>query len=1790
MQNRSLRIRTNVSEDKYVHVQLDSSVSNIELLSLNISTEGFYKLHSSDYGCIAGRVLANDAVGIPNAKLSVFIATENTIMDDVVLHELYPYTDIYVKDSDNVRYNLLPNEKLNDCHTVVGTFPSKRMVLDNDNYIEVYEDYYKFTTRTNEAGDYFIFGVPVGMHTVHTDIDLSDIGILSQKPRDMVYKGYDINLFENPNKFKYSSNLDNLTHIISQNDTVDVYSFWGDADDSGDNTIKITRNDVSVQYKFEPTCVFMGSLISDDRNQGVSRKCIPTERMGYMGDLTTGSGTIEMIRKTIDGNVEEFQIEGNHLIDGNGVWCYQIPMNLDYVKSDEFGNLVPTDNPEKGIPTRTSVRFRISLGDYESDFENNHVVKLLVPNNPKTPYEGDNLKDEPIDYNFGSKTTDESFKDLFWNNVYTVKSYIPRFQKGNINNTRRFSGFKGVNRNNGKNHLPYNNMRVKLSFMFTLQCAMIRCTIWVMRIVNRVFNLPIIKRKSWAKCIHVGDGICPDLEGWFFAPGCKYDSRSWNRTWKNLKADISGDEWSTDGKNNDTNETVCLTNQRNYLLQCMEINLAMEYEVINFDFYNDWVNGVVYVPRWFAKIRKKRTRKFLGIKLRTKKEKLMACTDEVYSQRRLTQQCALSYSYDEATGTFTNVNNKIGCKSNSKNKCHKKHGRKQSKIFGGNVKPVGGVVHKQETMLGEFAWYPKPCEWHKSYDNRYENRCLLYATDIVLLGSLNDYDNNGTPQAFKYLTPTSYNMPTNLASTNMDNDGYMYGLDNGKDSICSKGRTDKPVEPNIDNQTFDAFVEWSKKKEYYEAEPDDVTEYAITENSGIDWGYTGPNQGKVSKDRFYAPGGMFLGISCSQSDVNIKSCVNLYRACEIGSSASSRNYVTLRKGDDFDYVYTIPTGLIARDDINMGEFRTMFATMNINGLKTVVDEETGLLRYDFVSVKPTNFNGDLKNKVLGGDYKEYYNKKDSVNDDQAGNVDKRTQAVYRTLESTSVDYYKFRLGLIDLPTQKELTKYYQYYDKSGKSVSMPVYENSFYFYFGLNNGNTAIDKFFEKYYASCTEVVEDQSYFMVTSKNGTAYDEHGSIHLEFNDIESPYTITLTDLSDYKTILDIETNNSVYDITNLKTTNEGRAYQLYVSDANGETFEKVITLYTEPPSEISKIEVEVVDAPKKHDIDTLIVTNNNDYEVIIRLKYDETSKDYNLPAKSKLMLYNPALIENTAVKVYYIVNSKEFLVDSVVLKYNVGIDVWIYDEKLTAYSTKKKLGDNMDEWLKSDILTIDQKWCLQQALMYTSSVYDTENTHEVPFSIVNGEAPITYLFTGTAEGYEEIDGIENVYHYSGSMTVKSDDSEGNSDENSDEDEDTDYTLDWNSIMIPTQKCVTEDGGKHIIDNVKVYRKVTGAVKENYKLTVEDNIGDKIELKFNVYYAPFYFVALFDATNKVVKSNIVNGITYNGLFGSLVINNTDETENFKPKKCIQSFDNLSTYHLNTYVEENPVGYYTDTEQSFVIPEDGDYSYSISEGAPEGHTGKTKKLSYSNVFFIDDSPIYCNMFDVLYFYVPDKTTLDNYLTIDQGIFKKENRHYKSVIGKNTRTLNNLYELYISKVDVATLTAQIGQVKKESDTLRDETYDINENTKDVTSSNKELIEQINSIDEAINEAISDVSGDTKVDINITTGGDITDVVVEENEELYNKPETVSEAYVALNEEVLENVMYDITGGNTSGFIIGVYDNWTKKGITPTYSNLWEEVKKHSDIMAVVKHYPISDFKGHLNKFIGSMISINFG
>ena len=999
-----------------------------DILSVKIDSVDTYKLHNANYGVVVGRVLANNGFGVPNAKISIFIPSDGE--DGEKVKELYPFSNPSSKNRKGVRYNLLPDDKVNDCHQVVGTFPNKRYALDNDVILEVFEKYYKYTVRTNNAGDYLIMGVPVGTHTLHMDLDLSDCGILSQRPRDFVYKGYTVEQFENPNMFKNGTNYGNLSQIFTQDQVVNVQPFWGNS--SLGEKIGITRADINIAFKFEPTCVFMGSVISDNSSQGISKKCRATEGMGNMEELTTGEGTIEMIRKTPSGDVEEFQVKGTQLIDGNGVWCYQIPMNLDYMMTDEYGNMVPTDNPDKGIPTRTRVRFRVSMGDNEKNVDNYFRAKVLVPHNPQNLSDG---KYEDYDYEFGTYTREDSYRDLFWNNVYSVKSYIPRFQKRKVGGwkDKKFTGIKNCNFFGSNNPMPYNNIRIKLPFMFTVMCAIIKIFIFVVSIINTLISLvgnflsdlgdTFIGFKIWKwrvgfypfkglykKSLDLSmnvlkEGLCPDLENWFFAPMFKanlwvpssqppkdypkYDLLKQTLN-KIRESNADDDKTSIDVQNNEEKEgeePICLTIHTDYLISCVEMNLAMEYRVINFDFYNDWVNGTLYFPRFMRYVRPKRT--FLGITF--VRSKVKGCMDDtkIFSKtRRYTQQCSIGYKAKNVSGKmlYTNVDNPVKSNKNLKaaNNLHKQRGLSQKSIFGSN----GGICHEHTTLKGQYVYYMKPCEWTRGTTpaNRKVN---LYATDIILLGSLSDCDLNGIPQAFKYLSSTSYVMPTNLALTNMESNGYLYAT--GKGTICTgtaslsendvkNGEKVNIIPPSCgltaEILAFSGAQDSNYNVQYDGKELSDII--ALTEAAGISWNYTGPGQGEEVVDKMYHPGGHFLGLSCVNSRTNIKSCINLSRICEVGANMSQRKEDITFIDDDGNvhYSYTVPSGFISGDDIVGEDFRSMFATMNYKRLlATRTNPNTGYKMYDMEFVKPINFDGVFNSVVTSSDL---YNKKIDV--------------------------------------------------------------------------------------------------------------------------------------------------------------------------------------------------------------------------------------------------------------------------------------------------------------------------------------------------------------------------------------------------------------------------------------------------------------------------------------------------------------------------------------------------------------------------------------------------------------------------------------------------------------------------------------------------------------------------------------------------------------------------------------------------------------------------------------------
>lgn len=377
------RISTNIGKDQFVNVELKQEFDLLEILSLKFTQKDIYTSYCADYGVVVGRISVNNGLGVPNARVSIFIPLSAEDEEDPVISALYPYTNVTDKNEEGYRYNLLPERKQHGGHEPTGTFPDQTDILYREEVLEVYEKYYKYTVKTNESGDFMIWGVPVGSHTLHIDVDLSDIGEYSLRPYDFMRKGVGEDAFKNSYSFKSSTDIDDLPQIVSTDKTIEVYPFWGSEDLC---EIGITRSDFDLSSQgiyIEPKAYVMGSIFSDSGKNSVNKNCQVQAEMGRKCNLISTTGTIEAIRYTPFKDsfnrpiLEEYQIQKT--IEDDGSFVLPLPMNMDYKYTNEFGDIEYTTNKDKGVATSACYRLRFTAENNESG-RVRHVATYLAPN------------------------------------------------------------------------------------------------------------------------------------------------------------------------------------------------------------------------------------------------------------------------------------------------------------------------------------------------------------------------------------------------------------------------------------------------------------------------------------------------------------------------------------------------------------------------------------------------------------------------------------------------------------------------------------------------------------------------------------------------------------------------------------------------------------------------------------------------------------------------------------------------------------------------------------------------------------------------------------------------------------------------------------------------------------------------------------------------------------------------------------------------------------------------------------------------------------------------------------------------------------------------------------------------------------------------------------------------------------------------------------------------------------------------------------------------------------------
>jgi hypothetical protein len=408
---------------------------------------------------VIGRVSVNNGFGIPNAKVSIFLPLDSVDQANPIISELYPYKTLLDNNDDGYRYNLLPYVQSYSAHVPTGTFFTRKDVLTNPTLIEVYDKYYKYNALTNESGDFMIFGVPVGSHTIVMDVDLSDIGEFSLSPQDLVRMGIATEAQVAGTNFKSSNNLRELPQIVNLKKSIEVEPLWGQPEICN---LGITRTDFDLSSEasidIRPTSIFMGSIISDSNTNAVKSNCKPTNKSGYLCNLIAGPGEILAIRQTIlqDSNglpiLENFSLEGGgKVIDENGAWLIDVPMNMDYYTTNEFGEQVISNDPEVGIPTKAKYRFKVKWNQSPSLSEVTKRAHYLVPNireystNPDASYA---FSVDWADYGDQQMIQDainceDKFYIMQYNKVYTISEFIDN-HRGRSSGAERYIGIKNI--------------------------------------------------------------------------------------------------------------------------------------------------------------------------------------------------------------------------------------------------------------------------------------------------------------------------------------------------------------------------------------------------------------------------------------------------------------------------------------------------------------------------------------------------------------------------------------------------------------------------------------------------------------------------------------------------------------------------------------------------------------------------------------------------------------------------------------------------------------------------------------------------------------------------------------------------------------------------------------------------------------------------------------------------------------------------------------------------------------------------------------------------------------------------------------------------------------------------------------------------------------------------------------------------------------------------------------------------------------------------------------------------
>jgi len=222
-------------EDYNVDICFKRSIDTLDTLTVRNNPLSNFPRQESETGVVMGTLFAKQKV-VNEKGEKVLIPLSNVPV--VIFNSSNEFPDTFSVDGDGnrVRLNLIQNSELDDYvdlesfvfeygkenaekklnKTLNPRFDSEKGTLKSIENLEV-PSYFKYSTITNENGEFIIEGVPVGSNVLMFEVDLLKQGMTKSEVA--------LNFF--PYSSAEDANVDNIPHYYFRQISINVVPSWG---------------------------------------------------------------------------------------------------------------------------------------------------------------------------------------------------------------------------------------------------------------------------------------------------------------------------------------------------------------------------------------------------------------------------------------------------------------------------------------------------------------------------------------------------------------------------------------------------------------------------------------------------------------------------------------------------------------------------------------------------------------------------------------------------------------------------------------------------------------------------------------------------------------------------------------------------------------------------------------------------------------------------------------------------------------------------------------------------------------------------------------------------------------------------------------------------------------------------------------------------------------------------------------------------------------------------------------------------------------------------------------------------------------------------------------------------------------------------------------------------------------------------------------------------------------------------------------------------------------------------